>query len=53
MHFVFKKKNEKVCYYGDKGDLFYIILQGEVAVILPTEEQKIKLQRVNSLRMTR
>lgn len=38
MQFKFHPKNDIVCYYGDPGKYFYIMLDGEVDVLIPTNK---------------
>lgn len=42
------KKGEKVFNYGDKGDLFYFILKGEVSVLIPFDFAEDKVQSRSS-----
>ena len=45
MEFKFHEAGDLVFRYGDYGDLFYIILQGEVEVLIPSDSQKKKLHK--------
>ena len=37
----YHKKNDAIFYAGDKGDKFFIILEGECKVLVPRTEEEI------------
>lgn len=45
-----KQKNSMIMRYGEKGDLFYIVLKGSAVVLLP-KENNIKLTAFNYLKI--
>ncbi|CAG9331925.1 unnamed protein product [Blepharisma stoltei] len=51
MHYLFKNKNDVVFNVGDQGDLFYVILNGTVKVLVPTviSEEETQLMQVSTL----
>ena len=41
------KQNEFACEYGDAGDEFYIILEGECEFLVPNELRNEEFKNVN------
>lgn len=58
MQFKLHHRDDVVFYYGDKGALFYVILQGDVDVLIPSENKiqmpsQVKIEKKLSRRMTK